>query len=156
MHINSLFYVLRTLSCWTWYFCSFYVQTYPQCSQSINSLIDIYSVHIPSCFLWVPDHSQWHAQCFCTHIPGHVMWNQLSIKALSQKAAPIFFIWKLSLRQKRRLKVVGTFRKYGWCMHILNHKNVTISQTWPFSVVYYCWPPIFRNPCSSWNNWFGC
>ena len=30
----------------------------PRCSQSINSLIYVYSIHIPSCFLWVLDHSR--------------------------------------------------------------------------------------------------
>ena len=29
----------------------------PRCSQSINTLIYVYSMQIPSCFLWVPDHS---------------------------------------------------------------------------------------------------
>ena len=109
-------------------FIHFMFTNLPQCSQSINSLIYVYSIQIPSCFLWVPDHSQWHAQ---TSVPAHIsldMLGEINFRSkLCLKAAPIFFVWKLLLRQKRRLKVVGTFRKYGWCMHIPNHKNLHVT-----------------------------
>ena len=38
----------------------------PRCSQSMNSLIYIYSIQIPSYFLWVFDHSHGHTvSCYC-------------------------------------------------------------------------------------------
>ena len=35
-----------------------------RCSQSINSLIYVYSIQIPSCFLWVLDHSRDHTSSY--------------------------------------------------------------------------------------------
>ena len=54
----------------------------PRCSKSINSLIYLYSIQIPSCFLWVLDHSGDHTflynQCpeqFSVLTPDWLSWS---------------------------------------------------------------------------------
>ena len=72
MHITSL-------SSYTWQlaellvvFTHFMFTNFPQCNQSINSLIYVYSSQIPSCFLWVPHHIRDHSSSYYCHpTPPH-------------------------------------------------------------------------------------
>ena len=69
MHITSL-------SSYTWQlaellvvFTHFMFTNLPQCNQSINSLIYVYSSQIPSCFLWVPHHIRDHSSSYYCRLP---------------------------------------------------------------------------------------
>ena len=52
-----------------------------RCSQSINSLIYVYSLQIPSCFLWVHDHSR---DCFSSYCRRPRKFSVLP---------PVYFTW---------------------------------------------------------------
>ena len=63
------------------FFFHFIFTNLPWCSQSINSLMYVYSIQIPSCFLWVLNHSY---DCTCLYyrrpknysvlLPGYVVY----------------------------------------------------------------------------------
>ena len=57
----------------------------PWCSQSINSIVYVYSIKIPSWFLWFPDHSHdctstyyCHPKNFSVLPPAHVLQSSCS------------------------------------------------------------------------------
>ena len=53
-----------------YFFSHFKLTNFPQCSQSNNSLMYVYFLQIPTCFLWVLDQSSFHFGCAITTQKG--------------------------------------------------------------------------------------
>ena len=67
----------------------------PRCSQSMNSLIYIYSVQTPSCLLWVLDQSRGHTSSYYRRPKKKILYYPLSqsyAKPIFKQSLPIYLL----------------------------------------------------------------
>ena len=146
-------------------FTHFIFSNLPLCSQSINSLIYVYSLQIPNCFLWVLDHSRDRTSLYYRRrknfsaLPPElsqvqpITWAFHSIKKL-EKPPDSWLLKQLSIYLPKQLGIIISKSDFQATIHSdIVYYPIDISPSkWCIERYCHSWPNLTSPNPTKWSN----